>query len=176
MATQSDLDKLKIIEAFTYDGQTGDIRWAIDVGQRARKGQLAGWNNKNGYKEVKYLGKCYKLHRIAWLLTHLEWPNGYIDHIDGNRSNNRIINLRVVDPLGNSRNAGLRKDSSSGSAGVSWHIRIKKWQARIQNGDGTRKHLGYFENIDDASAAYESEKLRLGFNHNHGIRESWNEE
>ena len=168
-------DKLKIIEAFTYDEITGDIRWAIDAGQRAKKGQLAGWKKKNGYMEVKYLGKCYKLHRISWLLYNLEWPNGYIDHINGNRSDNRIINLRVVDPLGNCRNAGRRKDSSSGRTGVSWNKRAKKWQARIQNGDGTRTHLGYFENLDDAAAAYEHEKLRLGFHPDHGIREAWNE-
>jgi len=95
------------------------------------------------------------MHRIIMKAPrHLE-----VDHIDGNRLNNRRSNLRLCTSSQNKMNRGIRKDTKSGYKGVSWHKQRKKWTARIK-AEGKYKHLGLFENIKDAVIAYNEASIK----------------
>jgi len=92
-------------------------------------------------------------HMLAWLIVYGEWPNGQIDHINGDRLDNRIKNLRVVTQQQNAFNRVLYKNNSSGVKGVSWSIAQQAWHAQIRV-TGKRIHLGFFKSKNDAANAY----------------------
>lgn len=158
---------------FEYDPHTGVIKWRV-----SKQGISAGTefgSEKPCSKTTYRVGKLFNCrmfsHRLAWILYYGEWPDGVIDHINHNGLDNRIVNLRVTDRSHNNRNATLRKDSTSGVAGVSWDKSQNKWIAQI-NADGKRKHLGSFTNIEDAIKARKSAVLQYGYHQNHGARVS----
>ena len=137
---------------FSHDAKTGDLRWRVDRG-RVSAGIRAGCINTEGYRVVGYLGVQYRVHRIIWAMHYGEWPNHQIDHIDGNKLNNAINNLRACDYDGNARNVSKKaKQSSSKHKGVDRHR--GRWRARIRTGDGKRLDLGYFRTEEEAAAAY----------------------
>lgn len=94
-------------------------------------------------------------HRVAWMMTHGAWPECHIDHIDGNRSNNRISNLRQADPVQSAHNRKGRSDSGSGIIGVKKIRDGAKWEAKIET-NGVKTYLGRFDTANEASAAYET--------------------
>lgn len=103
-------------------------------------------------------GVHYKAHRVIWKLVTLEEPD-VIDHINGDRSDNRLINLRSTNATGNARNARLRKDSLSGLKGVCFSNTFNKWMAQIRVNTRTR-FLGLFDDKYEAHSAYcEAAKL-----------------
>lgn len=103
-------------------------------------------------------GVLYKAHRVIWKLVTLEEPD-VIDHINGDRSDNRLINLRSTNATGNARNARLRKDSLSGLKGVCFSNTFNKWMAQIRVNTRTR-FLGLFDDKYEAHSAYcEAAKL-----------------
>lgn len=114
-------------ELFYYDATSpSGLRWAVDRWSCmynsvliAAKHSAAGGKNINGYWQVNYKGKIEYVHRIIWKMHYGEIPTGnVIDHIDGDRCNNKIENLRIVEPRVNSQNAKLRSDSTTGVVGV----------------------------------------------------------
>lgn len=113
-------------QILTYDPITGDLRWAITKG-RCRAGRLAGCVSANGYRNVWILSKCYGVHRVAWKMHHGVDPNGVIDHINGNRTDNRIANLRDVSQSINCRNR-KRQTNTTVWPGVTWHAAREKWR------------------------------------------------
>lgn len=125
--------------------------------------------NEQGYKVGSIFRRRQKAHRVIWALVHSEWPAEHIDHINGVRSDNRIENLRVVTNAENTRNRRLPVTNTSGAIGVHWHKRKKSWQAVIC-GDGSRRHLGGFENFEEAVAARKDAEARFGFHANHGTK------
>ncbi len=94
-------------------------------------------------------------------------PSGEIDHINGDRTDNRICNLRDVTSAGNSCNRRRQDRNTSGVTGVAWDKRASRWQARIGL-NGKQKYLGYFDSLDEAVAARKAAELELGFHPNHG--------
>lgn len=137
-------------ENVSYDKDSGVFSW-----KKKRQGVAIGkFGNleKTGYVRVKFLNKKYLAHRIAWLMVYKQWPEDQIDHINGNRSDNRISNLRVVDQSGNSQNCQFaQKNNQSGYFGV--HASGKKWRAQIRI-NKKLKHLGLFDTPELASMAY----------------------
>ena len=132
------------------------------------KGNDAGTVNKQGYLQVCISHKLYRSHRIGWLLSTGKWPIHQIDHINNNRVDNRLCNLREATNTENSMNSGLRADNSSGIKGVSWNKRIQKWHARIY-ANKKFNHLGYFETTDEAKTTIQSHrKLHHGEFAHHG--------
>lgn len=149
MVTQ---DRLK--ELFHYDPNVGDfIRLIGRRGPNARAGDIAGCDNGKGYIRIYVDGAAYKAHRLAWLYIYGDWPAD-VDHIDGDRANNRIANLRSVTKAENAINQGVYKNNTSGLKGVSYYKRGKKWKAQIQV-SGKKKGLGYFETKEAAYRAYQ---------------------
>ena len=144
-------------ELLEYDPITGEFIWLVDRGP-VSKGGLAGSPNKDGYIQSQIDGTKYRAQRLAWLVTHGQWPSGVIDHRDGDVTNNRIINLRDVDTLTNQQNQRRAQSSSkTGVLGVSAHY--GKYEARIRI-DGVQVRLGAFDTLDAASQAYQDAKRK----------------
>lgn len=114
-----------------------------------RRGAPVGWLTERGYIRIKVGGKIFMAHRIAWLLSTGRWPKNQIDHINGKRSDNRLINLREATQSENTRNSIIRNDNKSGVTGVCFHKQSKKWQADIRINKKI-KYLGLFPSIREA--------------------------
>lgn len=141
-----------LMRAFDYDPDTGVFRWRTAPFSRLA-GRVAGYRDKDGYRRLATNGvRSIAAHRAAWLYVYGEWPAGMLDHIDGNRLNNRINNLRVATSSQNQANSRVRLNSS-GYKGVTWHAQAKRWQAQIKDQTGCR-YLGLYETPELAHAAY----------------------
>jgi hypothetical protein len=120
-----------------------------------------------GYALGDVLGVKVSAHRVIIAMTTGHWPKREIDHIDGNRSNNRLANLREVTPQQNTRNSARRKDNKTGAVGVYWFRRTRRWCASITVA-GKQRHLGYFGSFTEAAAARKAAERKVGFHPNHG--------
>jgi hypothetical protein len=120
-----------------------------------------------GYLHGIINGQRYRAHRVAFALYHGREPVGEIDHIDGVGTNNAQVNLREVSSAENKRNLAISRRNSSGAIGVSYSSSKGLWRAYVGL-DGRQKHIGYFENIEDAKAARKVAQENLGFHANHG--------
>jgi hypothetical protein len=85
---------------------------------------------KSEYATTMFLGKVYKTHRLIYMYHYGYMPK-QIDHIDGNKYNNQVENLRACLPSNNSMNIGIRKNSATGFKGVTWEPNRQKWRARV---------------------------------------------
>lgn len=141
----------RLKELLDYEPETGIFTWRVRNGNRTKVGGNAGGVNSYGYVQIRLDGSLYKAHRLAWLYMYGEMPSDMIDHINRKTGDNRICNLRIATNSQNQQNAGVRNDSTSGIRGVSWDKKRGKWCARIKAKD-TRRHLGYFESIEEAIA------------------------
>lgn len=113
-----------------------------------------------GYKNGVVDGVSVKAHRAIWALWFGLWPGEDIDHIDGDRTNNRISNLREATRGLNCQNRKAQASSTSKYLGVSWKTKQGKWLAQITAG-GVAEHLGYHDTEEAAFAAYCEAKARL---------------
>lgn len=139
-------------EIWSYDRDTGELRWNVKPSKRLAAGTRAGKRNSRGYIVVKYRGAYYQAHRIIWLIVHGQTPE-MIDHVNGNPWDNRLCNLRAATPRENQRNRRRNKTSTSGIKGVRWDPRSKAWVARIRDGQRNLV-LGRFKDISSAASAY----------------------
>jgi len=133
-------------EMFDYNPEDGHLRWKKRAARRVVIGAIAG-SLRGGYRVVMVHGRHCYAHRLIWLWVHGEWPMVMIDHINGIKDDNCLLNLREATRSENLANQ-FRKD---GLKGV-WRNR-KRWSARI-NKDGVRHHLGNFLTPELAHAAY----------------------
>lgn len=131
-------------------------------------GKKAGMICAQGYVDIQIQGVRYKAHRLAWCLVYGSIPTDLqVDHINHDRSDNRISNLRLVNNQGNQKNSSMRKDNVGGRTGVSWSQSHQRWIAHIRE-NGKHKHLGSFIEFSDAVRAREGAEEKLGFHKNHG--------
>lgn len=145
------LTQEQLKEFLDYNPETGVFRWKSALGNRIKIGDVAGTVHNDGYRCLQIAGKSYLTHRLAWLFVFGEWPKDQIDHINGDRSDNRISNLRDVTHRENTQNA--HKHRNGHLVGTTFHKHRKKWMAQIVN-KGKRKHLGYFLTELQAHQAY----------------------
>ena len=150
------IDLARLKELLTYDPVTGIFVWShakIGKGRgRIEPGTTAGRLLK-GYVAIKIDQRQYYAHRLAYLYVNGVWPLEEIDHINGNKSDNRICNLRPATRSQNGMNTGAKRSSASGIKGVDWNKKDHRWRARIRTPQG-RKDLGGFLTKEEAAAAY----------------------
>lgn len=141
-----------------YDPLTG-VFTRIKPTWKYRVGSVAGFLDSDGYMRVWVLKRCYSAHRLAWLYVYGTWPKNQIDHINRNRSDNRIANLRDVTNQQNLQNAGDYSTNTSGRKGVYWDKRDSRWRACITD-NGRYLSLGYFgTQVEAVAARVAAEKL-----------------
>ena len=146
----------KAIEIFRYDAETGSLERKLNNG----KWRVCGHEPTcNGYGRVGIDGKKYSTHRLIWLLVYGEWPENDIDHIDRDRMNNRLENLRAVTRTENNHNHGVHKNNSSGYPGVSLFKRDKKYRAQIRI-NGKCISLGLYITAEEAFTAHMLAKIQ----------------
>lgn len=136
---------------FRYDRDTGAFTRRISLGKEIA-GSVAGSQLSSGYLTISVAGRPYLAHRLAWLHEKGMWPK-FIDHIDRDKTNNRISNLRECTIQENNWNLSTNSLNTSGTRGVHWDSKRRKWMATIRV-DGRTKALGRFEDIRDADKAY----------------------
>lgn len=164
---------------FDVDYESGKLFWKhrersfflSDISYKTWNGKHSGKEaftciNNTGYKSGLLLSKPYLAHRIILAMKLGKWPE-FVDHIDGNRTNNKISNLRDVAKGENARNVKRPIHNSSGHIGVSWNNRDKRWTAFITI-HRKRKSLGNFKLIDDAIKARKDAEVQYDFHENHG--------
>lgn len=164
-----------------YDPKTGKLFWEWRTEEdfpNVRPRILMSWNKRwvgkeaftsigtHGYFCGAFLGKQVLAHRVCWILYHGYSPNCLIDHINGNRLDNRIKNLRVVDFKTSSRNLSRRTDNTSGATGV-YKSKNGKWFCRIVH-EGRKVHLGTFETFEEAVIKRKEAEVKYGYHENHG--------
>lgn len=139
---------------FYYEASTGKLYRAKTTSASAIRGQEVNYSSSNGYLQVRIRRSPYAVHRIIWYLnTGIEPGNLIVDHIDGNKQNNRIENLRLATSSQNRFNQKIRKDNSSGYKGVAWVKDKNKFRAVIHF-NGKCKFLGYYKTAIEAHQAY----------------------
>lgn len=148
-------DRLR--KLITYDKTTGKL---FNLG-----GKEVFCQNHQGYKRGQFQYKNLYAHRVVWLLHYGEWPKNTVDHINGDKTDNRIENLRDVTLKENAKNKPIRKDSRTGVCGVS--IRYGKYYSTIKVGDKT-VWLGYFDSLHDATIARKEAEVKFNYHPNHG--------
>jgi hypothetical protein len=151
------LDQIK--EYLSYESDTGTFYWVKDIPKRGIRpsissGSIAGYLRPDGYVMLALLNKNYLAHRVAILFMTGEWPNGLVDHINGNPSDNRAENLRVVSHKENIRNQRRAR-------GV--YPNGKRFKSGLSV-DGKYVHLGTFDTQEQAHQAYLEAKRQL-----HGV-------
>ena len=112
-------------------------------------------NHGSGYFSIGLFGKMYLAHRLAWCLVHGDWPKEQLDHINRDKIDNRIVNLRDATSAQNIRNVGVRSSNTSGFRGVGYHKESCKWRAQICT-NGKRICLGLYRTAEQASEVYEA--------------------
>ncbi len=141
----------KLRQILDYNPETGDFVWKKTLSSKNLNGKNAGKINSHGYRSIKINRKDYLAHRLAWLFIYDGWPPQFIDHINGNRLDNRICNLRNATYSVNNRN----RTKAKGFQKVG-----NKFRARIVIDDRTI-HLGMFETEKEANFAYLSAKNKF---------------
>ena len=161
MITQKELKDI-----LRYNEKTGIFTW-VNSKSGVSKNMAAGTKTYSKYIRIIINKKSYFAHRLAWLYVYGYFPS-YIDHINTDKSDNRLCNLREATNSENQCNKKLTKNNTSGVKGVSWFARDNNWRARIQF-NGSNFHLGYFDTLNEAKNAVDKARLKLhGEFSNHG--------
>lgn len=147
------LTPARLRELLHADPDTGICTWLVSTG-RVKVGDVAGClNNGNGYIYIGINERLELAHRLIWLYVTGSWPSHEIDHINGEKADNRFANLREATSSQNKANRGPQSNNTSGYKGVSWHKHSRRWAAQIHK-DGRRISLGYYPTPEAAHSAY----------------------
>lgn len=152
--SQEDLNRL-----LKYEPDNGKLFWLPRLDAKAWNNRYAdkeaSYTSKDGYQIITLFSKNYKAHRIVWSLSHGPIPKGFqIDHINRDKSDNRLCNLRLATAKDNNRNRPKSTRNTSGAKGVCWMKGRNKWRSRIIV-DGKPKYLGFYDDFQQAVDAYE---------------------
>jgi len=157
-STMSDVLLEDVLSYISYDPDTGEFT-------RLKNGKRADTHMTIGYKRVRVkIGDKkheFLAHRLAWFIAEGKWPKGEIDHINGVRDDNRLINLRSVTRAENAKNLKRRSDNSSGFSGVIRHQ--TGWKVRISN-----KYIGYTGCLGKAIMMRKEVERDMNYHKNHG--------
>lgn len=152
-------DQLKSV--LHYDEVTGIFTWKAKTAICITIGSHPKHICKSGYLQMSIFKKRYYAHRLAWLYVYGEFPKKFIDHINGIKTDNRIINLREASISENNQNQKLpSKNNTSGLLGVCYAKKYKKWQSQIEINNKS-VFIGYFDTKEEAHIAYINKKREL---------------
>jgi hypothetical protein len=157
----------RLRDILTYEPETGKFYWKARPGKGVRTAGTEAGHFDGRYRQVTIDYRTYFTHRLAWLYVYGEWPKDYIDHINGDRLDNRIANLRDVTNQENHHNRRLHRSNKAGVSGVYLIARSGKWTARITVACKPI-HLGNFNSKDEAITARLTAERRYGYHPNHG--------
>lgn len=185
MADRPDITPELCRQLLRYEPETGRLFWRRRSREMfASKRSFTMWHTRyaemeaftaydgRGYKNGAILYETHLAHRVIWAIVHGEWPEHGIDHINGQRDDNRLSNLRSATYLENQQNRGRSTNNTSGVVGVSWCKSKDRWEAKIR-ANGRTKWLGYFETIEEAKTARVIAEAQLGFSATHGKRDAF---
>lgn len=142
----------KVKQVLDYNPATGEFTWKVATSNRVKPGEVAGRLCKTlGYILIGIKSKTHLAHRLAWLYTYGEWPKQQVDHVDGNRSNNAIANLRDVSNRQNSSNRKCHRDGRL--VGAVYYKANDKWGSKIVK-DDKQHYLGLFDTEWEAHQMY----------------------
>ena len=151
------LTQERLKELFNYNPETGLFTRILNVAN-VHAGDVAGWIRDNGYIDISVDNKKWRAHILAWFFTYGEIPKLDIDHINGNRIDNRISNLRLANRSQNNENRKCaQSNNKTGLMGVC--AKRKKWRATIVI-NGKQTNLGVFDTQEDAHQAYLNAKRK----------------
>lgn len=187
MANRSDITPELCRQLLRYEPETGKLVWLprepylFSSGRYGREHQANAWNAKHagrradvkmndaGYRLTSLFKRDFRSHRLIFMMHTGACDFIEIDHINGDRADNRLSNLREVSKSENARNVGVRTNNTSGVCGVYWNKAVNKWQAYIKT-NGKAKYLGIFVDFEDAVKCRRAAERELGFHENHGRR------
>lgn len=158
-------DALFVRSILSYND--GRLFWIVSPGFSIRSGSEAGGVSEKGYRKVRIGGKKFRSHRLVWLMKHDSWPNEEIDHINGDRLDNRIENLRDVSRHENQKNTKRFENNKSGFTGIYWVAKNSVWRASISEGKKL-VHLGHFKCLAQAVRVRKEAERRNNYHANHG--------
>lgn len=149
--------RARLESLFIYNESSGTFTYAFTRG-RFVVGTKSGSMTSKGYRTIMIDGRQYRAHRLVWLWHTGEWPDQEIDHINGQKDDNRFINLRLATSQQNNANRAPTRQNTSGLKGVSLNQRRGKWYAMIRM-NGKNRHLGSFSTKEEAHKAYQTAAL-----------------
>jgi hypothetical protein len=156
----------EILKSYRIDVSEGRIFRILKDGNER---EIVGSLSEKGYLKVSIFGKKIRKHRLIFATYIGHWGFGDIDHINGDKTDNKISNLREVSRKDNSRNLPKHVKNTSGHMGVVYQKANRKWVAKIgSHARGTFEYLGIYEHLDDAIAARKAAEIRHGYHENHG--------
>jgi len=161
------ITRKRLKQIFHYCPETGIFTRLIVVGTRGKVGDSVGCDSGRGYRCIRIDSKTYSSHRLAYLYMTGKFPDDEIDHISGDRTDNRWCNLRAVTRNENLKNQKTPSNNKSGVIGVHWSASGSKWYAQI-TANGIQKHLGCFDDLSVAKEARKKAEIDHGFHQNHG--------
>lgn len=166
-------------QLLSYNPETGELVWKkrpvelfSETKARTKSHTHAHWNARHagkpamygmhntGYRWGRLFGRPYLTHRVIWKMVYGNDPAEQIDHINGDRSDNRLANLREATALENAKNNGMNRNNTSGYKGVSWVDRDRRWSAYI-TANGKRMSLGHYKCPTAAHLAYQKAAVAL---------------
>ena len=156
----NNIDSTQLKEILKYDSDTGIFTWNKKISSKTVIGKVAGCL-RNGYITINILGTRYQAHRLAMIYTQGYCDSYDVDHINGIKNDNRIVNLRFATRSENKQNI-LKKqpNNKSGYMGVDWHKATGFWRATITI-MRKQKHIGLFKTPEEAHSAYLKAKREL---------------
>ena len=172
-------------QLLSYDPESGKLFWlprrpdAFAPSKYSPERRCKTWNSanagkeaftyrmKHGHRQGSINDQLLLAHRVVWAWMTGAWPEADIDHINGDPTDNRWVNLRSVTHAINTRNSAGKSNNSSGATGVDWRPDKRKWRARVMV-NGKERSLGHFDSFEDAVSAREAALLQDGFTKRHG--------
>lgn len=157
-------------QLLSYDPETGKLFWKARAPEWFEGAKMPAeilakrWNTRyagkealtassHGYRAGSVLGRCEFAHRVIWAIAKGKWPDDQIDHIDGDRANNCLRNLREATCSQNHMNRPTQANNTSGIKGVSFHKPSNRWRAHVKV-KGKQMCMGSFRDKESAKAAY----------------------
>lgn len=143
----------QLLEILDYNPISGIFIWKKKISHKTVIGKVCGcYTRKNRYVYIELYKKRYVAHRLAWFYVYGVWPPKYIDHVNGNKHDNRLRNLREATARDNTRNKSVRRNTKTGKKGVTYED--GKYRVRICTDHG-RLNLGAYSSLGEAMRVYD---------------------